>query len=371
MGQRVLLIKISSMGDLIHALPALSDAANAVPGIRFDWVADQSFAEIPGWHPAVNRVITSNHRVWKKNLWRSLRHGDLQRFHRDLNTDNYHLVVDCQSSLKSAAVAMLRRIGGKQGEVHGLNKACVREKPAHWFYTQRHFAAKTLHSITRQRSLMAQALGYAVPDTPPDYGLNRGNFANADIDLPERYVFLVHNASWVTKLWPERHWQHLIALAIEAGYSVLLPCGSEAERLRAEHITAPYDKAHSLPRMSLSRLATVMDKAAGAVCCDTGLGHIAAALGIPAVSLYGPTDAKLIGATGQNQLHVIASSENYSCAPCYRGTCKYEGQETSACMQSFAPEAVWDDLENLIEQRRTQSASASAAKKNQQQQTSL
>ncbi|MGI9284890.1 MAG: lipopolysaccharide heptosyltransferase I [Pseudomonadales bacterium] len=351
MSQQVLLIKITSMGDLMHALPALTDAAKAIPGVLFDWVADQAFAEIPAWHPAVNRVIKSDHRRWKKNVMASFRNGELKLFYRELNRDNYDLVIDSQNNLKSAAVALLRRIGTKTGEVHGLDKACVREKPAHWVYTHQHFVDRNEHSITHQRQLMAKALGYPMPSSVPDYGINRSKFYLPDIELPERYLFFVHNASWITKLWPEQHWQQLIELAIAAGYSVLLPCGNEEEQQRAKRITAPYAQAHTLPRLSLSALAAIMDKAEGAACCDTGLGHLAGVLDLPSVSFYGPTDAKLIGSIGQHQQHIIAATESYNCAPCYRKTCRYEGYETSACMQSFSPQGVWENLKILIDRR--------------------
>ena len=350
MSQRVLLIKITSMGDLMHALPALTDAARALPGIQFDWVADRAFAEVPSWHPAVNRIIESDHRRWKKNVVASFRDGELKRFYQELNRDAYDLVVDSQNNLKSAAVALLRRLGKKDGVIHGLDKVSVREKPAHWFYTQQHFAARNEHSITHQRRLMAKALGYAMPDSAPDYGIDRSKFQLPDIELPERFLFFVHNASWTTKLWPDHHWQQLIETSIAAGYSILLPCGNAEEQQRAEQITAPYPKAYTLPRLSLSELAAIMDKASGAVCCDTGLGHLAGVLDLPSVSFYGPTDARLIGATGQHQQHIIASSDDFECAPCYRKTCVYEGYETSACMQSFSPEKVWSDLQRLIEQ---------------------
>ncbi len=351
MGQRVLLIKITSMGDLMHALPALTDAAQAVPGIQFDWVADRAFAEVPGWHPTVNRVIETDHRRWKKNVIASFRSGELKGFYQALNRDDYNLVVDSQNSLKSAAVALLRRLGKKSGTIHGLDKASVREKPAHWVYEHRHFAARNEHSITHQRRLMAKALGYAMPDTAPDYGVDRSKFHLPDVKLPERYLFFVHNASWTTKLWPQHHWQQLIETGIAAGYSVLLPCGNAEEQQRAEQITAAYPQASMLPRLSLSALAAIMDNAAGAVCCDTGLGHLAAVLDLPAVSFYGPTDVRLIGATGQHQQHIIADTDTFECAPCYRKTCIYEGYETAACMQSFSPERVWSDLQTLIGQR--------------------
>lgn len=354
MTKRVLLIKMTSMGDLMHALPALTDAANAIPGISFDWVADEAFAEIPHWHPAVNTVIKSAHRRWKKQIIRSFNNGELTRFYGELNFSDYDVIIDSQSNLKSAAVALLRRIGKSSGEIHGLDKSSVREKPAHWVYQQRHTATRNDHSIAQQRKLMAKALNYTLPSTEPDFGIERKHFHLPDsttVKLPQRYLFFVHNASWTTKMWPEKHWLKLIERATNAGFSVLLPCGNAEEKSTAERLAAPFQQAFALPRLSLSEIARIMDKAVAAVCCDTGLGHLAGLLNLPAISFYGPTDAQLIGTKGENQQHIIASNNDYGCSPCYKKSCQFENSDTSACMESFQPETVWKNLQSILDIR--------------------
>lgn len=342
MNKRVLLIKLTSMGDLMHALPALTDACNALPGIRFDWVVDEAFAEVPGWHPAVDRVICSAHRRWRKNLRQAIFGGQLRAFFQQLNAEDYDAILDAQNNLKSAVIVALRR-----GSSHGLDKASVREKPAHWAYSHHHSADKTLHAITRQRQLLAQTLGYDLPDTAPDYGIDPSRMRLPELDLPERYLVFVHNASWTTKLWPEQHWHALIELAERAGYHVLLPCGDDTEHQRALVLANGHDNAIALPKLSLSEVGGLLDRSAGAVCCDTGLSHLAAVLGVPSVSFYGPTSAGLIGATGLNQQLLIASSEHFTCAPCYDRRCTFAGKNSamSACMEAFSPVDVWRALE--------------------------
>jgi heptosyltransferase-1 len=342
MNKRVLLIKLTSMGDLMHALPALTDASRALPGIRFDWVVDEAFAEVAGWHPAVDRVICSAHRRWRKNLRQAIFGGQLKAFFQQLNGNDYDAILDAQNNLKSAVITGLRR-----GSSHGLDKDSVREKPAHWAYTHRHAADKLQHAIARQRQLLAQTLGYDLPATAPDYGIDRSRMRLPDLDLPERYLVFVHNASWTTKLWPEQHWHALIELAEQAGYHVLLPCGDDAEQRRALLLASGHDHAIALPKLSLSEVGGLLDKSAGAVCCDTGLSHLAAVLDVPSVSFYGPTSADLIGATGLNQQHLIASSEPFACAPCYDRRCTFAGANSalSACMESFSPAEVWQALE--------------------------
>ncbi len=336
------------MGDLMHALPALTDAANALPGIQFDWVVDEAFAEIPGWHPAVKQVIPSAHRRWKKNPGQFIFAGQLADFYRQLNRSDYDVLLDAQNNNKSAVIATLRR-----GKFHGLDKHSVREKPAHWAYRYHHEVDKAQHAIARQRRLFAYAIGYDLPPTEPDYGIDPRRMPLPDIELPENFLFFVHNASWTTKLWPEQHWLQLIGQAAQAGYAVLLPCGNEAEQARAQRLASQHSQATALPRLPLSQVGAVMDKAQGVVSCDTGLCHLAALLGVPSVSLYGPTSNKLIGATGLNQQHIIASTDEFPCAPCYGRRCTFGGKDEamSDCMNSFSPARVWSTLSGLMADR--------------------
>jgi heptosyltransferase-1 len=319
-----------------------------VPDIEFDWVVDEAFAEVPSWHPAVKQIIPSAHRRWKKNLTQSITNGQLKDFYQKLNADDYDVILDAQNNLKSALITGLRR-----GHSHGLDKASIREKPAHWAYHYSHPADKSQHAIERQRQLFAQAIGYEMPQTDPDYGVDRSRMRLPDIDLPLDYLVFVHNASWTTKLWPESHWHQLIEKAAHAGYNVLLPCGNDEELLRAQRLAKNHDNATALPKLPLSQIGAILDKAIGAVCCDTGLCHLAGVLGVPSVRCYGPTSASLIGATGRNQQHLIARSDTFQCAPCYGRSCDFDDskQDMAACMKSFSADSAWHQLATLISNR--------------------
>lgn len=346
--KRVLVIKLTSMGDLMHALPALTDAVTVRPDITFDWVVDESFAEIPAWHPAVRNIYKSAHRRWRRQFIKSVRDKEFQRFYKELNGEEYDLIIDAQNNLKSAFISLLRR-----GPVHGMDKASVAEKPAHLAYKHSHYVDTRLHAITRQRALFAFAMGYGIPDTAPDYGLRKEAFRKPDIDIGKPYIVLIHNASWTTKLWPAAHWHKLIKLAGVDGFNVVLPGGSRKELARARQIANMHDNAIALPRLSLSELGGLIQHAHGAVNCDTGLAHLAAMIGTPAVTMYGPTSARLIGTTGNNQQQLVASDPPYFCAPCYKRTCNFEqpGATMSACMQSFRPEMAWSALHALMTNR--------------------
>jgi heptosyltransferase-1 len=341
---RVLIIKLTSMGDLMHALPAITDAAQAFPDIEFDWVVDQAFADVPLWHPSVKGVIQTAHRQWRKKPIKAWRDGRLPDFYKQLNANDYDVVIDLQSNLKSAVVSWLHK-----GVVHGLDKYCVREKPAHWAYKYRYTVNIKQHSIEKMRELMAQALNYTVPEKAADYGVDLSTYdlPKLDFELPKKYLLFVHNASWLTKLWPLSSWQLLVDKAATYGYSVLLPCGNDEEYQRAQQIASISEKAYALPRLSLNEVAAITHKAAGAVCSDTGLAHLAAVAGLPAVTIYGATDTKLIGTYGKNQQHIIS---DFDCAPWYKRQCPLENATNGepVCMENISAQQVWDRLKSLL-----------------------
>ncbi|ODS24535.1 lipopolysaccharide heptosyltransferase I [Candidatus Endobugula sertula] len=323
---RVLIIKLTSMGDLMHAFPALSDAVKQYPDITFDWVVDEGFMEVPLWHPSVKRVITTAHRRWKKNLFQCWKRGELHAFYRQLNLNAYDVVVDLQSNLKSAIVSWLRRT-----PVHGYNKHTCREKPAHWAYDTHYHIELRQHAIERQRELMAKVLGYEKPASLPNYGVNISQCQLPSFKLPEKYVVFVHNASKPTKLWPVDYWQQLIRQVSHQDYSVLLPCGNDSEYQRAQLIAKDHPAAIALPKVSLGEMAAVMSQAKVAVCSDTGLAHMAAVLSIPAITLYAVTDTMLIGTVGQHQQHIIADKHSLN-----------------ANMKAISADEVWNLLKPLL-----------------------
>lgn len=327
------------MGDLIHALPALSDARQAYPDIQFDWVIDESFAEVAGWHPAVNKVITSAHRRWKRNIGQVLSQGELKQFYQDLHAQDYDYIFDAQNNIKSAVITRLA-----SSKATGLDADSAREWPAHWAYQQHIKVNKHQHAVNRMRQLFAQALNYNCPDSRANYGIDRQTLASVAFELPKRYLVFVHLASWPTKLWPQQHWQKLITLANDDGYEVLLPSGSQDEYTRSQQLAEANHQVHALAPMALSQVATILLNSQGAVCCDTGLAHMAAALDVPALTLYGPTDTHLIGTYGLNQKHI--ASKDFTCMPCYKQTCIHSKQaaDQAQCLYQLSPELVWHNF---------------------------
>jgi len=349
---RVLIVKTSSLGDIIHTLPALTDAARAIPGIRFDWVVEEAFAEIPTWHPAVDRVIPVAIRRWRKAPVKAWLSGEWRRCTRALGATRYDATIDAQGLLKSA---FLTRYTSRP--VHGLDRGCVREPLASRFYTHRHAVAPGQHAVERVRGLFAKALGYPLPEGPGDYGLDPAR-VHADSAAPGAgapYLLFLHGTTWVTKHWPEPYWRQLVERAVAAGWKVRLPWGNAAELARAQRLAADLPGVTILPRLKLAGIAAEVAGATACVAVDTGLGHLAAAFGVPTVSLFGPTDPGYTGAWGANQVHLAS---NFHCAPCLQRRCSYHPNaaeqarfdvvaEHPLCFTRLDPQRVWDALARL------------------------
>jgi heptosyltransferase-1 len=303
----VLIVKLTSMGDLVHTLPAITDAVGHVPDIHFDWIVDESFADIPALHPRIEQLFKTAHRRWKKQLFHTFMSGELLTLFRTLRQKKYDIVIDAQNNLKSAVITGLAK-----GVRCGMDKNSVREKGASWVCDRTFAIPVHQHAIDRQRQLFAKVLGYPVPNTPPDFGISTEQLPKLSIDIPKPYLVFIHSTTWDTKHWPETYWEQLIALATAAGYHVVLPWGNAIEQARATRLSKVNAHTTVLPRLSIREQASMILGSAGAVCVDTGLGHLTAALNVPAVHLYGPTDPALIGATGHHQAHLVAESGSLS-----------------------------------------------------------
>lgn len=286
-----LLVKTSSLGDVIHNLPVLTDIRRHFPEATVDWCVEEGFAAIPGLHPGLGRVIPVALRRWRRRLLQRATWREISSFGRELRRDRYDLVIDTQGLLKSALVA--RRA---QGPLCGYSEDAAREPLAAKLYDRRYSVPVDLHAVHRNRQLAAAALGYTVDD-PPDYGI-----AAVPADFawlpPSPYVVLLTATSRDDKLWPEDHW---IALGRELharGLHAVLPAGTQPERDRAARLVAEIPGAVAAPPLYLQDLAAVLAGAQSVVGVDTGLTHLAVALGRPTVALYTATDPGLTGVLG-------------------------------------------------------------------------
>ena len=302
---RVLIVKTSSMGDVLHTLPALTDAQWAIPGIQFDWVVEEGFAQIPSWHSAVERVIPVAIRRWRKAWFSAPIKAERKAFRDAVRLQQYDAIIDAQGLVKSAA--LVTRLG--RGIKHGMDWSTAREPLASLFYNCKHHIARQQHAVERTRELFAKSLGYTKPQSQGDYAIAQHFLNDLNADAGQYAVFL-HATTRDDKHWPEANWRELIGQLHNAGIRIKLPWGAPHEEARAKRLADGFNYVDVLPRMSLEEIASVLAGAKFVVSVDTGLSHLTAALDRPNITLYGPTDPGLIGGYGKNQYAQQSQSGN-------------------------------------------------------------
>jgi heptosyltransferase-1 len=291
---RILFVKTSSLGDVVHNCPAVSDAAHHLPDAVIDWVVEESFAEIAALHASVRRVIPVALRRWRGAPLSSGTWSEAAAFREALRSERYDAVIDSQGLIKSALVAAQAR-----GRRHGFDRASARESLAARFYDVVHSVPADLHAVERNRRLAGAALGYA-PERLCDYGLR----VEVEVSMqtksqtPSPYALLLTMSSRRDKLWPQERWGALGAWLQGQGIRCVLPWGTDEERRRCANIATTMPGAVVPERMSLADLARLIRAAHCVIGLDTGLTHLAVALQAPAVGLYCGSSSALTGLYG-------------------------------------------------------------------------
>ena len=288
---RILIVKTSSLGDVIHNLPVIADIRQHFPDAIIDWCVEESFAAIPRLHAGVADVLPVAIRRWRKCLFCRQTWREIAVLRARLRTHRYDLVIDTQGLVKSALV-----VSQAPGIRCGYDAASARELLATLFYERRFAVPTTAHAVVRNRQLVGAVLGY-VPAQAPDYGIvvDPVNFAWLP---PAPYVVFLTATSLDDKLWPEKHWLELGRALHEQGCAAVLPAGSPPERERAARLAASIPGAVAAPALTIPQLAALLAGARSAVGVDTGLTHLAVALKVPTVALYTATDPGLTGVYG-------------------------------------------------------------------------
>lgn len=346
MSLRVLIIKTSSLGDIIHTLPAVTEAKEAFPGIQFDWLVDESFQEIPAWHPAIHSVISIPLRRWRKQWFKAWRQGEVQQVFSQMRKQSYDFIIDTQGLLKSALLAWICR-----GTRVGLSFSSVREPLASLFYQKKCTVPnyKKAHAIQRAKMLFSKSLGYPCSENI-SYGLQSMILSMETRNIPKPYCILLHGTTWSSKLWPESYWIELSSRLRLLGFDVKLPWGNAVEYAAARRIQADSAHVEILPKLTLTELVPILVRASAVISVDTGLGHLSAALDIPTVALFGATDPRLTRPIGRYQKTLGAE---FGCAPCLSRTCRYQGVKTidPPCYASLSPDKVVQHVLQCLEHK--------------------
>lgn len=281
------------MGDVVHALPAVSDIRRLRPGITIDWLVEAPFAAIPRLHPAVRRVLPLGWRKWRKTLWRAETRAAMATLRADLRSETYDLVLDLQGLLKSVMWGLQAR-----GPLVGYDRTSIREPMASLCYQRSAPVSRELHAVERCRRLAAAHLGYPVPLDPPVFGITPpvGSWR-----APVLSAALIPCASRPEKLWPEEHWIAIGQRLQQARLKPVLIWGSDEERQRAERIAAGCDGLVP-PFLTVADTAAVLGQVRQIVGLDTGFSHLGAAFGAPTIGIYCDHEPGLAGITGPGRV---------------------------------------------------------------------
>jgi heptosyltransferase-1 len=296
-GPRILIVKTSSMGDVVHALPAVSDLLAQVPGAVVDWMVEAPFAAIPEMHAGVSRVHALRWRQWRRHLFQRATWAAMGAFRAGLREQAYDQVIDLQGLLKSV-------LWGAQaaGPLVGYDRHSLREPLAARFYQRRVAVSRALPAVVRCRQLVAGHLGYPLPDTPPDFGLRPPPGVNWR--APARYAVLIPGASRPEKFWPEARWQAVGRHLATQGWTPVVLWGSPREERMAQDLAAQCGGVVP-PFLTVAESAGVLAGAQAVVGLDTGFSHLAAALGRPTLGIYCDHEPGLAGITGPGWVRSI------------------------------------------------------------------
>ena len=336
---KILLIKTSSLGDIIHTFPAITDAANAVKSLEITWVVEENFFDVILLNQNIKKIIPVAFRRWRKNIFKNIFNGEIKNFIKNIRKEKYDIIIDAQGLIKSAIISKIAR-----GKKIGFAKDALTEPTARFFYHKYCSVSLKEHAIFRMRSIFSYALQYTFVKNKIDYGisLKEKNISSffAKNNLPiTKFIFFAHGTTWPSKKWPVENWRELATLFTKENFKVFVPQSNKEELIDAQKIKDNNSEVYVLPKFSLNEIAIIISNAVLVVAVDTGLVHLAAALNIPSLSLYGPSDPKKTGTIGKNQLHIIASE---NCSPCFKQKCtiKNIAANNSLCLKNITANKV-------------------------------
>ena len=311
---RILLVKLSSLGDVVHTLPVVQDILAAMPDAQIDWVVEKAFAPLLTQVEGLNRIIPCELRRWRKSFWTAQTRCEWRAFKADLQTMSYDAVIDLQGLTKSAVVAWLARLTsqGKRYAMANQTDGSGYEAPTRWVADVAIELEPHSHAVARGRLLAAMALGYSaeLPEKALNYGLKVPVDQSIRAQAAPENVAFMHGTSRPDKEWPLQHWVDLGQRLMASGYQVTLVHGSAKELATSQAIAKQLGSSSTvLPLLSLDALAKELARFQGAIGVDSGVSHMAVALGLPHVQIYNFATAWRTGPLGcSHQVSVFAKA---------------------------------------------------------------
>lgn len=299
----ILFIKTSSLGDVIHHMPAVTDTRKRFPDAKISWMVEEAYVPLAKLHPAVDDVIPVAVRRWRKEILKfatfAKARGEVGALRAKLRQKRFDKIIDTQGLVKTVLLARWAR-----GERHGYDKKSIREPFASYFYDVKHAVSRELHAVDRNRGLTAAALGYKA-EGKTDYGIDRRRIAPVS-DAP--YALLFHATAQERKEWPQERWIE-VGRALEAkGITPLLPWGNDRERARSERIRSALKSARVPDKLPLGETAGLIAGATLVAGVDTGLLHLAAALEVPLVAIFIATKPGLSGPVSSGPMTTLGTA---------------------------------------------------------------
>jgi heptosyltransferase-1 len=282
----ILLVRVSSLGDVVHNMPMVADILRHYPAANIDWVVEEAYTSLVRLNPGVRNVIPFALRRWRKRLLAAKTRAEMQAFSHALRTESYDLVFDTQGLLKTGLVMQLARLapGGKRVGLANATEGSGYEAMSRIFHTNSVPVGRHTHAVLRGRLVAADALGYTL-DEAADFGLQTPDLQPSWLPA-QAYTVFFHGTARAAKRWAPAHWVHLGRLIAAHGMPVLLPWGSQEEKQAAQQLAAQLPNAQVLPQLPMMEAVTLAQRAALVVGVDTGLTHIAAAFNRPTIELY-------------------------------------------------------------------------------------
>lgn len=348
---RILIIKTSALGDIIHALPVIDYLHQVSPGIEIDWVVEEAFLPVLEHNPGLRQIIPVRTKKWRKAPFAPQTREDIRALRRALRDRPYDLVFDIQGNLKSGLIAWL----SGAGERIGFSTEVLQEKLNRLFTTRRiPFRDSDRHVSDRYLRIVSAPLGRDYPemDIASNIFSSSEDEAAAErfmSELPPGPVFMFQiGTTWSTKLWYPEGWIEL-ARRITRCYpesTILINWGSPYEKALGERIVNEAgESVRMLPWLRIKELIPVIRRVDMLIGGDTGPLYLAATVGTPTVSYYRATSAATYAPRGKKHRSVQADMK---CTACYRTSCDHE--KDRECRASISVDVLFDAIIELIEQ---------------------